>query len=124
MSESMQVRTVKKHHLFATVGSLTERGGRVTEATGCAQIDGMTVAVVGDVVTYRDGSSAVIVDGAGFGATSCGKPFALVGSRLDNGDRIINTLQAHDYGVTELEGVPIEGLFDPTYVSPPWEPAA
>lgn len=80
---------VKVLHLFATIGSLTERGGRITKATGRQAIAGLPVARVGDVVTYEDGSD----DGAGFAAVSGDKPIALVGSRLSNGDRIIESLQ-------------------------------
>jgi len=52
-------------HLFATIGSLTERGGRVSTATSGLELAGLNVARVGDVVTYDDGSEAAIVDGAG-----------------------------------------------------------
>ena len=47
-----------KHH-FATIGALTERGGRVTTATGGAAYCGLGLAAVGDVVTYADRSEAV-----------------------------------------------------------------
>ncbi|WP_232453674.1 hypothetical protein [Burkholderia ubonensis] len=47
-------------YLFATIGALTERGGRVTEATGSLAIVGLAVARVGDVVTYEDGSEALL----------------------------------------------------------------
>ncbi|MFM0078520.1 hypothetical protein P0D72_06465 [Paraburkholderia sediminicola] len=53
-------------YLFATMGSLTERGGRVTTATGGGSYCGLGLACVGDVVTYADGSEAAIMDGAGF----------------------------------------------------------
>ncbi|GAA7758989.1 hypothetical protein HpMS107_15590 [Helicobacter pylori] len=43
-------------HLFATIDALTDRGGRVTKATSGLTIAGLTVARVGDAVTYRDGS--------------------------------------------------------------------
>ncbi|WNC92483.1 PAAR domain-containing protein [Paraburkholderia sp. FT54] len=78
---------------FATVGTRTGRGGRVS--TGQAgKLAGLPLACVGDVVTYRDGVEAVIMDGAGCAATYEGAPFALVGSSLSNGDRIIETLCA------------------------------
>jgi len=48
---------------YATIGSLTARGGRVTLVTGGATVAGLGLARVGDVVTYPDGSEAVIVDG-------------------------------------------------------------
>jgi uncharacterized Zn-binding protein involved in type VI secretion len=85
--------TIKATHLFATVGSLTKRGGRVTKATSSMSIAGLTMARVGDVVTYEDGSQAVIIDGAGSAMVSSNRPVALVGSHLSNGDRIAESLQ-------------------------------
>ncbi|KVU64863.1 PAAR domain-containing protein [Burkholderia ubonensis] len=108
-------------YLFATIGALTERGGRVTEATGSLTIAGLAVARVGDVVTYEDGSEAVITDGAGNYAVSGNKPFALVGSRLSNGDRIVETLQRL-WGIPVQAAETVEGLFDATYVPPPSPP--
>lgn len=108
-------------HLFATIGSRTERGGWVAEAAGKTSYRGLTLARVGDVVQYDDGSEAVVVDGAGFAATSEGKPIALVGSRLSNGDVISQTLQdGAGIRVTDDESIP--GLFDPAYVPPPARP--
>ena len=56
-------------HLFATIGALTERGGRVSRVTTRAEYGGKALARVGDIVTYDDGSEATIIDGAGFAAT-------------------------------------------------------
>lgn len=105
-------------HLFATIGSRTERGGWVAEVAGKTSYRGLTLACVGDVVQYDDGSQAVIIDGAGCAASSAGKPFALVGSRLSNGDVITQTLQ-DEAGIRVSDGKPIPGLFDPAYVPPP-----
>lgn len=104
-------------HLFATIGALTERGGRITTATSGLAVIGLAVARVGDVVTYEDGSEAVIIDGAGASLICDDKPVALVGSRLSNGDHIVETLQ-RAFGISVREHEPIEGLFDPTYVPP------
>ncbi|KVH73677.1 hypothetical protein WJ41_10690 [Burkholderia ubonensis] len=108
-------------HLFATIGSRTERGGWVAEVTGTTSHRGLLLACVGDVVKYDDGSEAVIIDGAGFAATSENKPFALVGSRLSNGDVITQTLQ-DGAGIRVSDDEPIPGLFDPAYVPPPSPP--
>ncbi|RQS70431.1 hypothetical protein DID96_14890 [Burkholderia sp. Bp8963] len=108
-------------HLFATIGSLTARGGRVTKATGGLTVVGLAIARVGDIVTYEDGSEAVITDGAGAHAVGGGKPFALVGSRLSNGDCIAETLQ-RSWGIHVPAGKIVDGLFDPTYVPPPAAP--
>jgi uncharacterized Zn-binding protein involved in type VI secretion len=110
-------RALKATHWFATIGSLTERGGRVTSASGSLAIAGLVIAVVGDAVTYEDGSKAVIMDGAGYAATHCDKPFALVGSQLSNGDRIVESLQ-NKFAIDEYHDRPIPGLFDPTYTVP------
>ncbi|UXU90274.1 PAAR domain-containing protein [Burkholderia sp. S-53] len=108
-------------HLFATIGSRTERGGWVAEVAGKMKYRGLTLARVGDIVHYDDGSEAVVVDGAGFAATSEDKPIALVGSRLSNGDVITQTLQ-DGVGIRVADDEPIPGLFDPAYVPPPARP--
>jgi uncharacterized Zn-binding protein involved in type VI secretion len=107
----------ERTYLFATVGSRTGRGGRITRATTKAEYQGMAFARVGDVVTYDDGSEATIVDGAGLAATWEDKPFALVGSRLSNGDTITETLQ-DACGIEVRDGEQIPGLFDETYTLP------
>jgi hypothetical protein len=81
----------------------------------------LTVALVGDIVTYDDGSEAVIINGAGSAAICGDKPLALVGSALSNGDRIVESLQS-GRGITEYQDNPIKGLFDSTYVPAPQEP--
>jgi hypothetical protein len=78
----------------------------------------MALARVGDIVTYDDGSEAIIIDGAGFAATWEDKPLALVGSCLSNGDTITKTLQ-DGWGITVRDGERIPGLFDPAYTLPP-----
>ncbi|WP_175864899.1 PAAR domain-containing protein [Burkholderia cepacia] len=108
-------------HLFATIGSRTKRGGWVAEVAGKTSYRGLMLARVGDVVRYDDGTEAVVVDGAGFSATSDGKPMALVGSRLSNGDVITQTLQ-DGAGIRVTDDKPIPGLFDPAYVPPPARP--
>jgi uncharacterized Zn-binding protein involved in type VI secretion len=107
-----------KFHPFATVGSITERGGRVAQATSGMKIVELAIARVGDKVVYEDGSEAHIIDGAGFAAINKDKPLALVGSRLSNGDRIVKSLQT-GAGINERAGQHIAGLFDPDYVPPP-----
>lgn len=79
---------------LATEGSQTRDGGvieRTSSAVTFTLDDGQEVrgAHRGDQVIYPDGSSARIITGAG----SEYSDFAVVGSRLDNGDEIINTLQ-------------------------------
>jgi uncharacterized Zn-binding protein involved in type VI secretion len=108
-------------HLFATVCSLTERGGRVTQATSGLTVVGLALARVGDVVTYDDGSQAVIIDGAGEFAVDDGKSLALIGSRLSNGDRIVQTLQT-SWGIDIEDAKSVKGLFDSLYVPPPAPP--
>jgi uncharacterized Zn-binding protein involved in type VI secretion len=104
-------------YLFVTIGSRTQSGGRVTRVSTKAEYKGMALARVGDIVTYDDGTEATIIDGAGFAAAWEDKPFALVGSRLSNGDTITETLQ-DGFGITVRDGKPVPGLFDPTYTLP------
>lgn len=44
-------------YAFATIGARTERGGYVTHASSGLVICGLQVALVGDIVSYRDGST-------------------------------------------------------------------
>ncbi|WP_322043983.1 PAAR domain-containing protein [Paraburkholderia sp. J67] len=77
-----------KMYAFATIGARTARGECVTTGSRSAYC-GLAIARVGDVVTYRDGSETVIMDGAWFAMTINNRPVALVGSSLSNGDSII-----------------------------------
>ncbi|MCP3722760.1 PAAR domain-containing protein [Paraburkholderia sp. CNPSo 3272] len=120
MSDQQERKGTK--YEFATVGARTERGGCVTSGSGI-RIGGLPLACVDDIVTYSDGSEAVIADGAGNASVICGKPAALVGSRLSNGDRIISTVWT-GRGIFVEEGKAIEGLFDPEWVPAPREPSA
>lgn len=107
-------------YAFATIGAHTERGGYVTRATSGLSQCNLMVARVGDVVTYRDGSQAAIIDGAGSMSIHNGKSHALVGSRLSNGDRIVSTpWEDGKSGLFVAEGETPRGLFDPSYVPPP-----
>lgn len=86
-----------KHH-FATIGLFTERGRRVAAATGGAAYCGLTS--VGDVVTYNDGSEAVILDGAASMVVIGDRPVALVGSMPDNGDVIANSRHRKEHATS------------------------
>lgn len=97
-------------YLFATIDARTERGGRVSHVPS-TEIDGKRIALVGDTVSYDDGSDARIIYGAGFGMTWRDKPGARVRRHLDNGDIIISTRQ-HDYGIKVRKGESVPGLFD------------
>lgn len=80
MSEQKDKGTL---HLFATLAALTERGGRVS-TTSEFKLCGLGVARVGDVVTYPDGSEAIIVDGAGYGCVTDNRAAALVAQKTRN----------------------------------------
>jgi hypothetical protein len=124
MEMSNQERGKGTMYAFATIGARTERGGCLTKATSGLVICNLRAALVGDVVTYGDGSEAVITDGAGSLSIYDATPFALVGSHLSNGDKITST--PWEDGVSGLfvpEGEKPTGLFDPSYVPPPPEPA-
>ncbi|MBN3786811.1 hypothetical protein [Burkholderia sp. Ac-20353] len=70
---------------FSTIGALTERWGHVTKSASGLTLAGLQVARMGDVLTYDDGSEAVVIDDPRE-RHSDGKSFALVGNRLSNGD--------------------------------------
>jgi uncharacterized Zn-binding protein involved in type VI secretion len=112
MSENQKQETT---YLFATRGSITARGGRVSRVTTKVDAEGHMLARVGDIVTYEDGTEANIIDGAGAAATWCDTPFALVGSHLSNGDRIVESLQS-GMGIDVHPDRLIPGQFDRSYV--------
>ena len=106
-------------YAMATLGSRTKRGGTVHTATsGICCRDDLRIARVGDEVCYPDGSIAHITSGAGFAAIYDGKPLAIVGSHISNGDEIAETLNSA-MQITIREGLPpVPGLLDPQYIPP------
>lgn len=72
-------------------GSRTKNGGLVRAVKTIYQINGISLALVGDEAIYPDGSTAKIISGAGSALTVHGRSAALVGSRLENNDEIIDT---------------------------------
>lgn len=84
-----------KKFIVATHGSKTKNGGLVNAFINQEiKIEGHLVAVVGDEVVYSDGSKSKIISGAGKASKVKGHSLALVGSHLDNGDEIIDSLQS------------------------------
>ena len=71
-----------------------------------------------DIVRYADGSEARIISGAGVASVYAGRPIALVGSELDNGDRITGPIHNGMVIVQYADEAPIKGLLDPSYVPP------
>jgi hypothetical protein len=99
---------------LATEGSQTHDGGVVQQATSPLEFtleSGRRVraAQKGDYVLHADGRTAQIVTGAG----QENSDVALVGSRLCNGDEVINTLQDGCLLVGR-EGVPMAEDFLPS----------
>ncbi|MES3025243.1 MAG: PAAR domain-containing protein [Pseudomonadota bacterium] len=103
-------RPVKKLHAAVTIGSRTRRGGEVvTASTGIEVLVGeqrLCVACVGDLVRYPDGSESTITTGAGVAVCYRGRPIAVVGSDLANGDVITESLQA-SYQITHNVSEPV-----------------
>lgn len=102
---------------LATEGSRTRNGGVVqkNQSSLAFTLDNgqdVRAAHKGDHVMYADGTTAQIVTGAGENNSD----FALVGSRLNNGDEIIDTLQPFGLWV-EREGVPVPENFLPAFDS-------
>lgn len=101
---------------IATEGSRSREGGVVVGATssmsfrieGASPVTFLKAARVGDRVTYPDGRSAQIVTGAG----DHNGNLALVGSRLSNGDEIIDTLFS-GICIVAREGKPMHEDFLP-----------
>jgi len=97
----------------ATEGSQTRNGATIQQVSSSLTFtldNGWKVRAArkGDQVVYADGSTARIVTAAG----AANSNIALVGSRLSNGDEIINTLQRR-FLIIVREGVPMAEDFLP-----------
>ncbi|OEY93481.1 hypothetical protein BJD20_04785 [Acinetobacter proteolyticus] len=87
----------QKHKKFfaATHGSKTKNGGLIRAMINQKiKAQGHLLAVVGDEAIYEDGTASKIISGAGEAGSIEGYDIALVGSRLENGDEIIESLQS------------------------------
>lgn len=118
----MNSKVIVARHAAATDGSRTRDGGivRITfQADERMGINNVPFASVGDEVIYPDGRVALIDSGAGFAATWRDRPLALVGSSIDNGDIIVDTLFPDGLIIDEIEGETIPGLFEKGYRLPP-----
>ncbi|WP_445115332.1 PAAR domain-containing protein [Acinetobacter sp. WZC-1] len=78
-------------HDLAVNGARSRESGLVKASVSGLIIDGLSVARVGDDVIYADGTISKIVSGAGSACIVKGKPVALVGSHLENGDEIVDS---------------------------------
>lgn len=84
-----------KKFFVATHGSKTKKGGLIKASLNKRiQAQGHYIAVVGDEAIYEDGTTSKIISGAGEAGAIEGYDIALVGSRLENGDEIIERLQS------------------------------
>ena len=78
-------------YYLAVNGAKSKNGGLVKASFDQSKIAGLSVARVGDDVIYADGTSSKIISGAGKSCVLDGKSVALVGSRLENGDEIVES---------------------------------
>jgi hypothetical protein len=99
----------------ATAASYTERGGKII-ATSPIYLRDDRMAWVGDIARYSDGTEARIISGVGAASVVDGRPLAIVGSELDNGDRISGPVHNDIVFIQYADEPPIEGLLDPTYL--------
>ncbi|MDC4864528.1 PAAR domain-containing protein [Acinetobacter baumannii] len=83
----------KPHDIYyVTVhGAKSQNGGLVNASSNNGKIKGLSIARVGDEVIYTDGTTSKIISGAGTACVVEGLSVALVGSRLENGDEIIES---------------------------------
>lgn len=83
----------KPHTIYhvAVNGAKSKNGGLVNASSNGMKIKGLSIARVGDEVIYADGTTSKIISGAGIACLIEGSPVALVGSRLENGDEIIES---------------------------------
>ena len=117
----MSDNTILAQYSVATEGSMTRDGGKIRLGSHVGErisVDGIPFACVGDEIVYPDGKIALIDSGAGFAATFDEYPLALVGSTVDNGDIVINTLLPDALVISQTEEEPIPGLFEKGYRLP------
>ncbi|MGS0897430.1 hypothetical protein ACVBGC_33690 [Burkholderia stagnalis] len=100
---------------FAIIGSFPKCGRRGARTNSGLTAAGLSIACVGDIVAYEDRSEAATADGASEHAAGDDKSLALLGSRMSNGDRIVESFQRLS-GVHVVAGQIADGPFDPVYV--------
>lgn len=115
-------KPIKAVYPVATGASFTERGGKVM-ATSPVYLREERLALVGDIVRYADGTQARIISGAGAASVLGDRQMAIVGSMLDNGDRIVGPVHHDVTFIQYANEAPIEGLLDPAYMPKPNEGA-
>ncbi|MCE6237247.1 PAAR domain-containing protein [Acinetobacter pittii] len=83
----------KPHTIYhvAVHGAKSKNGGLINASSNNSKIKGLSIARVGDEVIYADGTTSKIISGADTACVVEGLPVALVGSRLANGDEIIDS---------------------------------
>jgi uncharacterized Zn-binding protein involved in type VI secretion len=83
----------KPHTVYylAVNGAKTRNGGLVRARNDNYKANGIAISCVGDEAIYTDGTTSKIISGAGQACKINGVSAALVGSRLENGDEIIDT---------------------------------
>ncbi|RZG72719.1 hypothetical protein EXU29_09465 [Acinetobacter wuhouensis] len=102
MSQEDIEQTIKAEQLYldnkpqtiyplAVNGAKSKNGGLVKASTDKVKFDGLAVARAGDNVIYADGTTSKIISGSGKACLVEGISVALVGSRLENGDEIIES---------------------------------
>lgn len=92
-SHAMTQHTAQACYTIATSGARTAQGGTVATGDPRVMLEGHAIACVGDRVTYPDGRDAHIVSGSRH-LFVAQRAVAAVGSRLDNGDVLVASLQS------------------------------
>ena len=78
-------------YYLATNGAKTKQGGLLKASSDVWKVRGLSVGRVGDDVIYADGTISKIISGAGDVCIVEGASVALAGSRLENGDEIVDS---------------------------------
>ncbi|WP_211468288.1 PAAR domain-containing protein [Collimonas silvisoli] len=114
----MDTGPIKAVYALATVGSKTARGGEVATSSAEMRVGGMKVALMGDLVRYPDGRESPIVSGAGYASVYEGKPLAIVGSHVENGDVIESSSQNAAKIIQYADDEAIPGLLEIGFETP------
>ena len=78
-------------YYLATNGAKTRQGGLLKASSDVWKVRELSIGRVGDDVIYADGTISKIISGAGDVCIVDGASVALIGSRLENGDEIVDS---------------------------------
>ena len=109
----MKDAKIRRTYIAAFEGAKTADGGEILHGSGIFATEGRTLVRVGDIATYPDGSTAVILAGAGKAMEIAGCPPPSSAAPEQRRPHCIQS--CHSTRTPRARGRPHPGLLDPTY---------